>query len=155
MSESTPALDALLKEVEAGYFASARDMGDLRHTYPNVRRHNEGLADGLLAPTIKRIEASTHAPRLAAMLRVAVEAARGLTEYGDGSRRDPTYTQYGGCCPREVCFYCGASDSHEAELKHDEACEWVAASAALARIERIAAGESGPPEGQAMAKGEA
>ena len=71
---ATPRLDALLKEVEAGYFASARDMGDLRHAYPNVRRHNEGLADGLLAPTIRRIEASTHAPRLAAMLRVAVEA---------------------------------------------------------------------------------
>ena len=70
-----------------------------------------------------------------------LEALRSLVEYGDGSRRDPTYTQYGGCCPREVCFYCGATDHHAAELKHEATCPWVAADTALRRADEIAEGK--------------
>lgn len=102
----TPALDALLKEVEAANAVSVeRDPADSAWEY-----------DRKVMAVLDRLACA--APRLAAMLRVAVEALKEITN--------------------SDCY----SDAVALKMT------------SLARIERIAAGESGPPEGQAMAKGE-
>ena len=93
---SMPALEALLREVEA----------------PTPIVQNEGSVIDCVSGR------ATAAPSLAAMLRVAVGALTEVT-------------------------WCAECSVHRED-----------AMDAIARIERIAAGESGPPEGQALAKGE-